>query len=210
MYPTDLKITASINNEAKKSKDISTISSLWNGLVSRFNIYECVNLSQVLHCWSKLLKGLWLCINISFMYSYQWYSTLVNSHMGSSEEVLTDACFNILVQYQANDTSKVQMGSYTNDIKLWLYKNIHNRSKCKSDDRLLCRIWAGTVRRPGGRLDLKMPSYQYRDPHGKDKTVSRPSYLQHDNSHTLERRFLYWDGALIVKVQQSEGYYLIK
>ena len=29
----------------------------------------------------------------------------------------------------------------------------------------------------GGSLSLKMQSYQYRDPHIKDKTVSRPSYL---------------------------------
>ena len=27
------------------------------------------------------------------------------------------------------------------------------------------------------RLNLKIPSYQYMDPHVKDKTVSRPSYL---------------------------------
>ena len=30
---------------------------------------------------------------------------------------------------------------------------------------------------PGGRLNIKMLSYQYRDSHVKDKTVSRPSYL---------------------------------
>ena len=30
---------------------------------------------------------------------------------------------------------------------------------------------------PGGRLNIKMSSYQYTDPHVKDKTVSRPSYL---------------------------------
>ena len=29
----------------------------------------------------------------------------------------------------------------------------------------------------GGHLNIKMSSYQYRDPHVKDKTVSRPSYL---------------------------------
>ena len=28
-----------------------------------------------------------------------------------------------------------------------------------------------------GRLNIKMSSYQYMDPHVKDKTVSRPSYL---------------------------------
>ena len=30
---------------------------------------------------------------------------------------------------------------------------------------------------PGGCLSIKMASYQYRDPHVKDKTVLRPSYL---------------------------------
>ena len=29
----------------------------------------------------------------------------------------------------------------------------------------------------GGRLNIKMSSYQYRDPPVKDKPVSRPSYL---------------------------------
>ena len=40
--------------------------------------------------------------------------------------------------------------------------------------------------RPGARLNtfIKMPSYQYRDPHVKDKTVSWPSYLYHGNPHT--------------------------
>ena len=35
-------------------------------------------------------------------------------------------------------------------------------------------------------------SYQYRDPHVKDKMASRPSYLEHGNPHTCERRSLYW------------------
>ena len=30
---------------------------------------------------------------------------------------------------------------------------------------------------PGGCLNKKMSSYQYSDPHVKDKTVVRPSYL---------------------------------
>ena len=29
----------------------------------------------------------------------------------------------------------------------------------------------------GGLLNIKMSSYQYRDPHVKNKTVSQPSYL---------------------------------
>ena len=34
-----------------------------------------------------------------------------------------------------------------------------------------------------------MSSYQYRDHHVKDKTVSPKSYIQHENPHTWERRF---------------------
>ena len=47
----------------------------------------------------------------------------------------------------------------------------------------------------GGCLNIKMSSYQYRDPHVKDETVSWPSYLKHGNAPTWESRFLYWDGA---------------
>ena len=43
--------------------------------------------------------------------------------------------------------------------------------------------------RPEGRLNIKMPSYQFRDPDNKDKTVSRPSYLNHGNSHTWKDGF---------------------
>ena len=52
-----------------------------------------------------------------------------------------------------------------------------------------------TMKKLGGRLNIKMLSYQYRDPHVKDKTVSPPSYLQHRNQPTWERQSLYWDGA---------------
>ena len=51
--------------------------------------------------------------------------------------------------------------------------------------RLYCRKrWQPLVCR--GRLSIKMSSYQYRHPHLKDKTVSRPSYLKHGNPHTWE------------------------
>ena len=56
---------------------------------------------------------------------------------------------------------------------------------------ILSLYWNG---HQGLRLNIKM-SYQYRDPHVKDNTVSRPSYFQHGNPHTLERRSLYWAGT---------------
>ena len=52
--------------------------------------------------------------------------------------------------------------------------------------------------RPGGRLNIKMSSYQYRYPHVKIKTGSRPSYFKHGNPRTWERRSFYWDGALMI------------
>ena len=65
-----------------------------------------------------------------------------------------------------------------------LYKSIFFKSQIMSG----IRIW--------GRLNIKMSSYQYRDPHVKDKTVSRPSYLSHGDPDTRERRSLYWEGGL--------------
>ena len=38
------------------------------------------------------------------------------------------------------------------------------------------QMWKDTDQ-PGDRLNIKMSSYQYRDPHAKDKTVLQPSYL---------------------------------
>ena len=63
--------------------------------------------------------------------------------------------------------------------------NIRDQLKTKSD----------TFMTSGSHLNIKMSPYQYRDPHVKDKIVSRPSYLNHGNPHTWERRSLYWNGA---------------
>ena len=46
-----------------------------------------------------------------------------------------------------------------------------------------------------GRLSIKMPSYQYRDPLVKNKIASRSSYLKHDNLLTRKDYLLYCDGA---------------
>ena len=46
-----------------------------------------------------------------------------------------------------------------------------------------------------GLLNIKMLSYQYRDSHVKDKTVSSTVLSLTRESHTWERRSLYWDGA---------------
>ena len=50
---------------------------------------------------------------------------------------------------------------------------------------------------PRGRLNIKMPSYQHRDSHVKDKTVSLTVLSLTWDPHTCERRSLFWDGAQI-------------
>ena len=37
----------------------------------------------------------------------------------------------------------------------------------------------------GNRLSIQKPSYQHRNSHCKEKTVSRPSYLYYGNNHTF-------------------------
>ena len=49
---------------------------------------------------------------------------------------------------------------------------------------------------PGGWINTKMPSYQYRKSHCGDKTILRPSYLHNGISYTGKTTSLYWIGAL--------------
>ena len=49
------------------------------------------------------------------------------------------------------------------------------RSRINGKIRDLNQWW------PGGHLNIKLSSYQYRDSYVKDKTVSRPSYRWHGN-----------------------------
>ena len=45
---------------------------------------------------------------------------------------------------------------------------------------------------PGGWINIKMPSYQYRKSHCGDKTILRPSYLHNGISYTGKTTSLYW------------------
>ena len=47
-----------------------------------------------------------------------------------------------------------------------------------------CRYGAGVP------LHVKTPSYQYRDPHNKDKSVSRPSHLYNGNLYAWKDFFI--------------------
>ena len=49
---------------------------------------------------------------------------------------------------------------------------------------------------PGGRINIKMWSYQYRKSHWGDKTILRPSYLHNGISYTGKKTSLYWIRAL--------------
>ena len=47
-------------------------------------------------------------------------------------------------------------------------------------------------KRPGGWINIKMSSYQYRKSHCGDKTILRPSYLHNGISYTGKMTSLYW------------------
>ena len=50
--------------------------------------------------------------------------------------------------------------------------------KCSCQNFVMMHVILNIVlEEPGGRLNIKMSSYQYRNTHVKDKTVSRPYYL---------------------------------
>ena len=58
---------------------------------------------------------------------------------------------------------------------------------------------------PGDHLSIKMSSYQYRDHHVKDKTVSRPSYLWHGNPHTRKTVFILRQALVAFDIQMSSS-----
>ena len=61
----------------------------------------------------------------------------------------------------------------------------------------------------GGRLNKKDRLTGYGDPHVKDKTSYRPSYLWHGNPHTWKDGLLYWDGAQMVLWKKVSSFLLM-
>ena len=55
--------------------------------------------------------------------------------------------------------------------------NVHKTVWLDSEEVVIGMGFRLPFSRSGGRLNKMMSSYQYRDPHVKDKTVSRPSYI---------------------------------
>ena len=65
---------------------------------------------------------------------------------------------------------------------------MENKGNVQPTRNHLCiNVWWWTaLSELGGRIIIKMSSYQYMDPHVKDRTVSRPSYLKHGSHHIWE------------------------
>ena len=62
-------------------------------------------------------------------------------------------------------------------------------------DCFIFRTWVPAFRwYPGPRLNIKTASPGYGDSFVNDKTVTRPSYLWHGDSHSGKMKYLYWDG----------------
>ena len=91
------------------------------------------------------------------------------------------------------------------------WDHVKSNSLCRSDIMERWRVWliaccysdrshAQYLRKDGspwGRLNIRMSSYQYRDSHYKDKTVSRPSYLYNGNTISGKTTSFYWKGVLV-------------
>ena len=73
-------------------------------------------------------------------------------------------------------------------------------------NNLVC-IWLNW---PGGRINVKMWSYQYRKSHWGDKTILRPFYLHNGISYTGKKTYLYWIRALATtKHNQAQTVYIL-
>ena len=62
----------------------------------------------------------------------------------------------------------------------------------------LSMLWNSAMWRPGGWINTKMPSYQYRKSHCGDKTILWPSYLHNGISYTGKMTSLYWIRVLVL------------
>ena len=86
-------------------------------------------------------------------------------------------------------------------VRGWLYKHSCYTYGKSSPSIMWTRGW----------LSIKMASYQYRDSHYKDKTVSRPSYLYYVDSHTYKMIFilecgpvLHWPEPLLIRPSRTQ------
>ena len=108
---------------------------------------------------------------------------------GSWNPSLTEISQNLFRLYhpfQATNPTPIVHGERQRDI----LEGFHHLKTMARADFGKCQLTLHLVRNfsistdSGDSLNIKMLSYQYKDTHVKDKTVSRPSYLQHGNPHT--------------------------
>ena len=92
---------------------------------------------------------------------------------------------------------------YVKSIVSQTYLQIFSNRKMIAVARAQLAVRVTWKKNPGCRLNIMMPSYQFRDSHYHDKTVSRSSYLYDGNLHTRKRPYLYWDGALLFFLQKD-------
>ena len=86
--------------------------------------------------------------------------------------------------------------------KCHIYHTIHTTS---SQLNKLCFVGGW---QPGGWINIKMSSYQYRKCHCGDKTILRPSYLHNGISYTGKMTSLYWIRALQASLLWRWGFRL--
>ena len=82
--------------------------------------------------------------------------------------------------------------------KCWDMRTFGRGHRCTSQQAttggeasLILTVWC--YQSPGPRLNINTVFPRYGDPHVKDETVSRPSYLQHGDPHTGKTTSLYWE-----------------
>ena len=107
-------------------------------------------------------------------------------------ELLLSDCYKLLKMPSTRDL-------HMKDDLIWQCSNLYNKNPCMWELGLY--IETG----PWGHLNIKMLSYQYRDSHVKDKTVSPTVLSLTWESPYLGKRFfilsrgsLYWDRALVL------------
>ena len=81
-------------------------------------------------------------------------------------------------------------------LNIWDGTGVWNSSSWMTITSLSIAAGALTMKDPGGWINIKMASYQYRKSHCGDKTILRPSYLHNGISYTGKTTSLYWIGAL--------------
>ena len=112
---------------------------------------------------------------------------------------------NIKISYQYR---KSFCGDMTILRPSYLHNGIFYTVKTKSLTWISAMIFVYS-QTPGGLLNIKMPSYQYRKSHCGDKTILRPSYLHNGISYTGKMTFLYWIRALLIFFIQGRSDWII-